>query len=373
MDKLSIINLISFGALASCIVFSILIIVQKQENKKYKLFSIFLMSIGVILFFFLLLDFEKEKLALFGLPIFMSAVLSLGPILWIYIKSVIGEGSKLLRRHFLLPGIYFLITLILIGLQHILKEGPFLNVVTSSLLYSVILGLSVIFLLQSGYYIVKSVKLYRFHLLMISNTYSYTEKINLSWLKVLIYGYVFFIVGLVLAHLVEDAWSSYFFYLTILVYVVFIGYNALIQEPLETFEDASKKEDKLSKIDISNEFFKDLKVRLVSSMIEDKIFLKSGLNIHDLAAVLNTNSKYVSTLINQEFKVNFVTFINKYRIDEAKILLLDPKKNNVTIEAIGNESGFKSKSAFNVAFKKETGITPSMYVKESRQKGFEKL
>ena len=62
--------------------------------------------------------------------------------------------------------------------------------------------------------------------------------------------------------------------------------------------------------------------------------------------------------------MNFVSFVNSYRIAEAKKLLLDPNKYNLTIEAIGNESGFKSKSAFNGAFKKITGMTPSAFVKK---------
>ena len=59
------------------------------------------------------------------------------------------------------------------------------------------------------------------------------------------------------------------------------------------------------------------------------------------------------------YQQNFVTFINAYRIEYAKNLLNNPEKNNLTIEAIGQGSGFKSKSAFNNAFKKITGINPS--------------
>lgn len=370
MENFNIINYVSIGALIASVIFSFLIIFSKKNNSGHKLFSLFLLSIGVILMFFVLLDFERSDLALYFLPLLMVAVLSLGPLLWIYMKSVIGEGSTRLVRHLILPVSYFIVISALLGLQTYFEEGAVAEIISTLLLYLVVVGLSVFFLVQNVYYIIKSFVLYRSHLLMVSNTYSYTEKVNLSWLRVLIYGYMFFIVGLVLAHIVEDSWSSYFFYFTILIYVIFAGYNALIQQPIERFEEANRNEEQrleagsVTKIDISSDFFNNLKQRLVSKMVDEKLFLDSGLNIHQLAEDLNTNSKYISTLINQEFGINFVSFINEYRIEEAKNMLLDVDKSHLTIEGICYDSGFKSKSVFNVVFKKMTGLTPTGFIKE---------
>jgi AraC-like DNA-binding protein len=63
---------------------------------------------------------------------------------------------------------------------------------------------------------------------------------------------------------------------------------------------------------------------------------------------------------------NFVTFINSYRIEEAKIILLSNKHSNYTIEAISEIVGFNSKSAFNNAFKNRVGVTPSDYIKQNK-------
>ena len=60
---------------------------------------------------------------------------------------------------------------------------------------------------------------------------------------------------------------------------------------------------------------------------------------------------------------NFFDFINGYRIKEAKRLLVDPKGELLTILAIAEEVGFNSKSSFNTAFKKITGMTPTEYKK----------
>ena len=60
-------------------------------------------------------------------------------------------------------------------------------------------------------------------------------------------------------------------------------------------------------------------------------------------------------------KQNFYDFINNYRINFAKNLLNNPADDKMTVLEILYEAGFNSKSAFNVAFKKETGVTPSQF------------
>jgi AraC-like DNA-binding protein len=63
----------------------------------------------------------------------------------------------------------------------------------------------------------------------------------------------------------------------------------------------------------------------------------------------------------QSFNQNFRDFINKYRIEESKFLLKNKSNGNKTILEIAYEVGFNSKSAFNAAFKKFTGLTPKEY------------
>jgi len=364
MDSFYATNILSGTALCACFIFSGLIFFSKIKNGSQKLFSIFLLLIGSVLFYFLLLDFERNDIGIILLPFFMAIVLSLGPILWFYVKSVIGERSKKLANIFIVPLVFFTLIIILFGLKEIATEPSVKEAIVKILQYVVMFGLSLVFLAQNIFFIYKCFSLYKSHQFIISNSYSYTEKVNLSWLKVLIFGYIFFISGLILAHLVDDYWSYYLFYTTILIYVFFSGYHALTQSPIEKFEGIVLEEKEIKKIDLKTDFFIQLKKNLIKLMEEETLYLNSTLNIQELSNKLNTNNKYLSTLINQEFQMNFVSFVNSYRIAEAKKLLLDSSKYNLTIEAIGNESGFKSKSAFNVAFKKVTELTPSAFVKQ---------
>ena len=71
-------------------------------------------------------------------------------------------------------------------------------------------------------------------------------------------------------------------------------------------------------------------------------------------------------MINQFGKMNFNRFINELRVEEARNLLVNPKNDHLTIEGIGYQAGFKSKTVFNTFFKSTVGITPSVYKKNNR-------
>ena len=78
---------------------------------------------------------------------------------------------------------------------------------------------------------------------------------------------------------------------------------------------------------------------------------------------MNSNPKYISQAINAAFNKNFNTFVNEYRIKLAMKYLANGVKKQYSIEGISEKVGFKSKSAFNIVFKKMAGITPSFYIK----------
>jgi AraC-like DNA-binding protein len=97
----------------------------------------------------------------------------------------------------------------------------------------------------------------------------------------------------------------------------------------------------------------------------DKIFINEKLSLDDVAVRLNTNTNYISQIINETYNKNFYNFINSYRVEEAKKLLTIAENEKFSILGIAQSVGFVSKSAFNVAFKRVTGLTPSEYKKSA--------
>ena len=105
----------------------------------------------------------------------------------------------------------------------------------------------------------------------------------------------------------------------------------------------------------------ELVAALESKMSSDKIYLNENLSLAETAQILKTNTTYLSRLINEHYKVNFSAFLNKYRIEEAKKMILDDHYNNISIEGIAKNAGFRSKSTFNQVFKQATGMTPTEF------------
>lgn len=110
---------------------------------------------------------------------------------------------------------------------------------------------------------------------------------------------------------------------------------------------------------------KELKYNLIGKLDkiidQPSIICDPKMNLNLLARKLNSNPKYISSIINDHYKVNFKTFLNEHKIQHAAKLLKKVEYSHYTIEAIGNEAGFSNKTTFNNAFKRYLGQTPSEY------------
>lgn len=103
-----------------------------------------------------------------------------------------------------------------------------------------------------------------------------------------------------------------------------------------------------------------------SFISEDQYYTKQDITLKKVAEQLDTNANAISKLINSETGTNFNEYINQKRIALAQERLLDKEFKHLTVEAIGASVGFKSKSAFYNAFKKHTGQSPSLFMKQNR-------
>lgn len=112
--------------------------------------------------------------------------------------------------------------------------------------------------------------------------------------------------------------------------------------------------------------YKDIVNKAKSYIESNELYKKDKLLLTELSKSIDTNPKYLSQAINHHLNLSFVDFINNYRVEEAKKQMLDKNNSLLTLEAIGQMAGFKSKSAFFRAFKKATKVTPNQYIKSKR-------
>ena len=104
--------------------------------------------------------------------------------------------------------------------------------------------------------------------------------------------------------------------------------------------------------------------RLRDLMERDRIYRDENLSLRDLASQLEISSHHLSELLNSRFGKNFYAFVNGYRVERARELLISRPEMSVT--AVGFEAGFNSNSVFYDAFRRFTGIAPGSYRKERR-------
>ena len=99
----------------------------------------------------------------------------------------------------------------------------------------------------------------------------------------------------------------------------------------------------------------------------DEIYA-ADFNLERLAALCNSNPKYVSQVINELYESNFSLLLSRYRIEEARRRIEHSDFSNLTLEAIATSVGFKSRATFHAAFKRFMWQTPGEYIKNVKGK-----
>lgn len=108
--------------------------------------------------------------------------------------------------------------------------------------------------------------------------------------------------------------------------------------------------------------FNELSKKINAYLIKEKPFLQPRFSISDLAQALKVPQHHVAYCFNTILKIKFSTLKNKLRVEHAKNLLQSGASVEMTIDGIGQSSGFSSRSNFYNAFKTETGYTPKEFL-----------
>lgn len=105
--------------------------------------------------------------------------------------------------------------------------------------------------------------------------------------------------------------------------------------------------------------------KLETYLTTSRVYENPELTLPQLAQALQVSVNQLSQAINQAGQQNFYELINHHRVVAACRLLVDPKHQHLSVSGIGYEVGFRSKSTYYAAFRRECGITPSVYRKQA--------
>lgn len=112
---------------------------------------------------------------------------------------------------------------------------------------------------------------------------------------------------------------------------------------------------------VSPKLMDELKEKILDIILIHKKYKDKDYSAKRLAEDLGTNTRYISAVVNVRFHMNYTTFVNKYRIEEAMTLLVDKRYQDLNMEDISDMVGFSNRQSSYAAFYRVNGITPREY------------
>ncbi len=142
--------------------------------------------------------------------------------------------------------------------------------------------------------------------------------------------------------------------LNLFLFICFINYPAFFPMLSKELAKTKYRQSRILHLDLES-----INNSLIGLMETNKLFLDENLTLKQLAEKLSLTSHQLSEFLNNHLDINFKAFVNRYRVDNAKNELTQfPEKS---ILDIAYDAGFKSRSAFNDAFSKNTGSSPKEF------------
>lgn len=112
---------------------------------------------------------------------------------------------------------------------------------------------------------------------------------------------------------------------------------------------------------VSPRLMDELKEKILEVILIQKKYKDKDYSAKQLAKDLGTNTRYISAVVNVKFHMNYTSFVNKYRIEEAMALLVDKRYQDLNMEEISDMVGFSNRQSFYASFFKVNGCTPRDY------------
>jgi AraC-like DNA-binding protein len=293
--------------------------------------------------------------------------LVIAPLLWFYIVELTGGRVRLSVAN-ILHFIPFL-TIIFCSLTFAssLSENPLAKLFEKHprLAFAIFWMILVVQFSVYQYFIHKKWRSYQH---AIKQEVSNTEDLSISWVRffmavflVVNASFLFSLFAVIHLDIMNGVWKSVGIILSLSIFA--LGYKGILQREIfyaDKIDSPPSVESQPEDPGKPNDALID---RLTRFMEDEKPYLDSELSLSSLSKQIGLNRNQLSKLINDGIGDNFYDFINKYRVDEVKRLMTDPKKHNYNLLGIALEAGFKSKSTFNLIFKRFTGLTPTEYRK----------
>jgi len=351
-------------AVAQLALFSFFLVTQKRGNRlSNRLLALFLFSkcLSIINHLFVRLELRNPDLFFILVPV----AFLWGPSLYLYIKSRVHEKFRLSGRDALHLIPFVLVWTYFTFIYHLRSSSSKSQIITgvmSEITTPQIMIVGTLHLLIL-LYMIGAVRILLKYKIELNSVSEHLEKKNLSWLRFVLFGFI-----LIWSIDAGEFFLAIFaepelFLSSVALVLLFVFANVVVYQGLrmpEVFQGNGDKK-KYQNSPMTEEEKKEYLERLYGYMEHERPYLNPSLTLDKLARRLAIPSRYLSQIINESLGVNFFDFVNGYRIEEAKKLFLDTSNGQRSILDLLFDAGFNTKSVFNRAFKKYTGMTPSEF------------
>ncbi|MFK5982347.1 MAG: helix-turn-helix domain-containing protein [Flavobacteriaceae bacterium] len=328
--------------------FSLIFLFSSKSNKILLLLGLFLLSFSVEripgIFLYLKANYYQKHLYWIITLSSLSNYLTT-PLLYLFIKKVYSPTKSI--NHLI-----FIPSVVLIGIYFTFYTKTIFFEPNNYLFFILILCTTLIF------NIVFLIMTY--NMVVSHENQSKNNVYSLSWVKYFIYGYLILLLlqiniefkyfdGIVV-NIIDEVLND------LMIFLVLYKAFELIYIPSIARNKSKKQLDNTRAIH-------DFK-KINNTIVNKKLYKKVDLTILELSKEMDAkiHPKRISRAINNQVNMNFNKYINCFRINEAKKMLLNDKLyDKLSIEGISKEAGFNSRSAFYKTFKKSTGTTPTDY------------
>ena len=333
---------------------------KKGKRLSSRILSGFMVSNAILVSQYLLTHYHivsREQLTLMY-SIENASYLLLMPFLYLYILSMCYSDFRLKKVHVL----HFLPFIAIASFSFVAY-----SLGEASLLAIEFWGRRITIHLQIFCYLVASVIVLVSYRRNLRELFSSVEKIDLAWCNLILAAFTtmwsldFLSWLLSSTQFIARSTQHWMFFTSLLInlsFTIAVTYRGLLQS--QSFSGIQEYPKYLSSRLKPSECDEIIQ-KLTSYLKTAKPYLRPSLSVEDLTTELKVPAKNLSQAIHTGLNKNFYDLINAYRIEEVKRLMSDKRYDNQTFLALAFSSGFNSKSVFNAAFKKHTGITPKQF------------
>lgn len=295
----------------------------------------------------------------------------IGPTIWVYTNKLSNDNHDWSLFHFIPVAVVFLIfsDFYFQSAEYKLEWLDEAREVGLPLKYNIVWTAACLHIFWYFYQVLKKLRAYQSFL---ENCHSNLARVNLKWITFfsstnsilwLSYLVVFILFQL---NILSDPYGiiDKLFALGQGILIYGIGYHVLSKpEVFREYNPAKiekSDEAKYEKTGLTEQKVQERLAGLMDLMEKERPYLNPDLTLNDLAKLVDTSPRQLSQIINQGLGKKFYEFVNEFRVEESKKLL---EEGELKMLGVAYDSGFKSKSTFNEAFKRFAGLTPSEYLK----------